>query len=48
MFVDPSMKPVNKIITESNLDFIFNMDDESIIVSTCLTKSFACMLLNSN
>ncbi|XP_021365051.1 F-box/LRR-repeat protein 13-like isoform X4 [Mizuhopecten yessoensis] len=31
MFVDSEMKPVNKIITESSLDFIFNMDDESII-----------------
>ncbi|XP_033744599.1 dynein regulatory complex subunit 6-like isoform X5 [Pecten maximus] len=31
MFVDPEMKPTNKIITESSLDFIFNMDDESII-----------------
>lgn len=31
MFVDPEMKPQNKVITESSLDFIFNMDDESII-----------------
>lgn len=27
------MKPPNKVITESNLDFIFNLDDESMIVS---------------
>lgn len=33
LFVAEHMKPVRKIITESNLDFIFNMDDESFIVS---------------
>lgn len=32
MFVDEGMRPVAKIITESNLDFIFNLDDESMIV----------------
>ena len=26
------MKPVNKVVTESNLEFIFNMDDESMLV----------------
>ena len=26
------MKPVNRIITESNLEFIFNLDDESLLV----------------
>ncbi|KAJ8301173.1 hypothetical protein KUTeg_020160 [Tegillarca granosa] len=31
LFVAEHMKPVRKIITESNLDFIFNMDDESFI-----------------
>ncbi|XP_063407958.1 F-box and leucine-rich repeat protein 13-like isoform X2 [Mytilus trossulus] len=31
MFVDEDMRPVAKIITESNLDFIFNLDDESMI-----------------
>lgn len=33
MFVEEYMKPPNKVITESNLDFIFNLDDESMIVS---------------
>ena len=33
MFVEDYMKPPNKVITESNLDFIFNLDDESMIVS---------------
>ncbi|XP_048742076.1 dynein regulatory complex subunit 6-like [Ostrea edulis] len=31
MFVEEHMRPPNKIITESNLDFIFNLDDESMI-----------------
>lgn len=31
MFVEEYMKPPNKVITESNLDFIFNLDDESMI-----------------
>ncbi|KAK3101016.1 hypothetical protein FSP39_000289 [Pinctada imbricata] len=31
MFVEEHMKPPNKIISESNLDFIFNLDDESMI-----------------
>lgn len=32
MFVEESMRPAAKVITESNLDFIFNLDDESMIV----------------
>ncbi|XP_061187510.1 F-box and leucine-rich repeat protein 13-like isoform X3 [Saccostrea echinata] len=31
MFVEEHMKPPNKVITESNLEFIFNLDDESMI-----------------
>lgn len=33
MFVEEYMKFFNKVIIESNLDFIFNFDDESMIVS---------------
>ncbi|XP_052285316.1 dynein regulatory complex subunit 6-like isoform X3 [Dreissena polymorpha] len=31
MFVAEFMKPVNRIISESNLEFIFNMDDDSML-----------------
>ena len=33
MFVEDEMKPINRIISESNLEFIFNLDDESMLVS---------------
>ena len=32
LFVDKFMKPVNRIVSESNLEYIFNMDDESMLV----------------
>ncbi|XP_052780096.1 dynein regulatory complex subunit 6-like isoform X2 [Mya arenaria] len=31
LFVEEFMKPLNKVVSESNLEFIFNMDDESML-----------------
>lgn len=46
MFVEDYMKPPNKVITESNLDFIFNLDDESMIVSEfCSMYTSICFFL---
>lgn len=33
LFVDEDMKPLNRVVSESNLEYIFNMDDESMLVS---------------
>lgn len=33
LFVAEFMKPVNKVVSESNLEFIFNLDDESMLDS---------------
>lgn len=32
LFVDEAMKPLDRVVSESNLDYIFNMDDESMLV----------------
>ncbi|KAL4228633.1 Dynein regulatory complex subunit 6 [Mactra antiquata] len=31
LFVDESVKPTNRIVSESNLEYIFNLDDESML-----------------
>ena len=39
------MKPVNRIITESNLEFIFNLDDESLLVRINILHRLSITLL---
>ena len=45
MFVNDECKPANRIISESNLEFIFNLDDESMLVRvfTLITKTCRCI-----
>ena len=44
-FVEEVMKPVNRIITESNLEFIFNLDDESLLVRINILYCLSITLL---
>jgi hypothetical protein len=31
VFIDPDVKPKNKIISESNLEYIFNFDENALV-----------------